>query len=76
MTNLSRKNLVLNPWQSKKKYCFFEDFQKNPVCFRIQAVVGHAQTLFEFESLEGKMVLSPLYIEHYDGDITATSTHL
>ena len=49
---------------------------KTWLSFRIQAIMGHAQTVYNFPSLDAAMKLEVEEIEHYDGEYEADTTSL
>ena len=69
--NLSKSKIIL----SAKKLFFIWIF-KTWLSFRIQAIMGHAQTVYNFPTLDAGMKLEVDEIEHYDGDLEADTTNL
>ena len=44
--------------------------------FRVQAIMGHAQTVFNFPTLEAQMKLSVVSIDPYNGSLEASEENL
>ena len=58
------------------KNLFFIWIFKTLLSFRIQAIMGHAQTVYNFPTLDAAMKLEVDEIEHYDGEYEADTTSL